>query len=435
MVVLGESRQTGGDRSSPPLIKRWGKDEIALHWTACALHERVGVYWHMLPQASQARKAIWEAINPHTGQRRIDEAFPKELRKRTLNNEMFIEFKCGSTWQVVGSDNFNSLVGSPPIGLVSSEHALSNPKAWSYLRPILVENGGWAIFISTYRGKNHFWELGEAAKDDPNWYFEVSPVSKTKAVDAGVLREELDFMTREMGRDAAVAMYNQEWECDPDAAIQGSFYAGELSRAVAERRISHVPFDSVLPVYTYWDLGLDDATAIWWAQFSGKEIRLIKYREFHEPLQAVATQVMEIGQLGRYAYKSHVLPHDAAAREMTTGRTREQALRGILGDIQIMPQDAVADGINAVRSLLDRMWFDERGTKDGVEALKNYCRDYDEKNKVFRDRPLHNWASHGSDAIRQLALHYRENIGITEQQAHREQRYGRRGGTRSGWVS
>jgi hypothetical protein len=142
---------------------------------------------------------------------------------------------------------------------------------------------------------------------------------------------------------------------------------------------------------------------------------------------------MEIGTQSRYAYKQHVLPHDAAAREMTTGRTREQALRGILGNIAIMPQDAIADGINATRSLMDRMWFDQVGTKDGFEALKNYCRDYDEKNKIFRDRPLHNWASHGSDAMRQLALYYKESAGISGQQQHRE-RYGKAPQRKSAWV-
>ena len=147
--------EKGGKLAYVIAHRRWGKDDIALHWTACAAFDRVGTYWHLLPQASQARKAVFEAINPHTGLRRIDEAFPRELRETTRENEMFIRFKNGSTWQVVGSDNYDSLVGSPPVGVVMSEWALAKPQAWAYLRPILKENGGWAAFITTPRGRNH----------------------------------------------------------------------------------------------------------------------------------------------------------------------------------------------------------------------------------------------------------------------------------------
>jgi hypothetical protein len=166
----------GGTRAIDIAHRRWGKDEVALHWSAIAAHDRVASYWHLLPQASQARKAIWDAINPHTGKRRIDEAFPQALRKRTREQDMFIEFKSGSTWQVLGSDNFNSLVGSPPAGIVMSEWALCNPAAWAYLKPILDENGGWAIFITTPRGKNHAHAMYQMAKANPKWFAEVSNV-------------------------------------------------------------------------------------------------------------------------------------------------------------------------------------------------------------------------------------------------------------------
>ena len=143
----------GGKRAVAVWHRRAGKDDICLHWTACAAMERVGVYWHLLPQADQARKAIWDAVNPLTGLRRIDEAFPHAIRANTRETDMFIRFKNGSTWQVVGSDNFNSLVGTPPIGLVLSEWALADPAAWAYLSPILMDNGGWAVFITTPRGR------------------------------------------------------------------------------------------------------------------------------------------------------------------------------------------------------------------------------------------------------------------------------------------
>ena len=152
---LWEYLKAGGTRAVACWHRRSGKDEVGLHHTACMAHRRVGNYWYMLPQYSQARKAMWDAINPHTQKRRIDEAFPQEIRRTTRDQEMQIVFKNGSTFQLVGSDNFNSLVGSPPVGLVFSEYALSDPSAWGYLRPILLENGGWAIFNSTPRGRNH----------------------------------------------------------------------------------------------------------------------------------------------------------------------------------------------------------------------------------------------------------------------------------------
>jgi hypothetical protein len=147
--------EKNGKRAVAIWHRRAGKDEVCLHWSAVAAHTRVGVYWHMLPEANQARKAVWDAVNPHSGLRRINEAFPRELRESTRETDMAIRFKSGSLWQLVGSDNYNSLVGSPPVGVVFSEFALADPSAWGYLRPILAENNGWALFITTPRGRNH----------------------------------------------------------------------------------------------------------------------------------------------------------------------------------------------------------------------------------------------------------------------------------------
>jgi phage terminase large subunit len=399
----------GGLRAVEIAHRRWGKDDVALHWTAVSAMQRVGTYWHMLPEAAQARKAIWEAVNPHTGIRRIDEAFPKAMRQTTREQEMFIRFVNGSTWQVVGSDNFNSLVGSPPIGIVFSEYALANPASWSYLRPILRENGGWAIFITTPRGNNHAKTLLDSAKAGESWHAEVSSVYDTRALTESELEEEKAEYIRENGIDAGTALFDQEYGCSFDAAVIGSYYVGELAQAhQAPKRITKVPYDSALPVHTYWDLGLDDATAIWFAQHVGKEIRLIRYREWTQtPLTAIAAEVMGMP----YAYGTHVLPHDARAREMTTGRSREEVMRSILGRVEVMPVHEVADGINAVRTLFSRFWIDEEECKQGIECLRNYRKQWDEKKKTFQDRPFHDWASHGADALRQLALHFREKMG------------------------
>ena len=170
--------------------RRSGKDDVGLHWAACASQERVGTYWHMLPQYSQARKAIWDAVDPHKGQRRIDIAFPKELRENTVQNTMTIQFKSGSMWHVVGSDNYDSLVGTPPVGVVFSEWALADPKAWAFLRPILAENGGWALFVTTSRGRNHAARMYETYKDDPGWFVERVRATETDVFSAHQLEQE-----------------------------------------------------------------------------------------------------------------------------------------------------------------------------------------------------------------------------------------------------
>ena len=404
--------EEGGKRAVEVAHRRWGKDEVALHWTAVAAHQKVGTYWHMLPEAAQARKAIWEAVNPHTGHRRIDEAFPPEIRASTREQEMFIRFKNGSTWQVVGSDNFNSLVGSPPVGLVFSEYAIANPAAWSYLRPILLENGGWALFIYTSRGNNHGKALIDTAKTSKGWFGEISPVSQTKAVDPEALAEDLDAMIKEMGQTQAQALYNQEWECSFDSAVVGAYYAAELEQARIDRRICAVAYDPAVPVNTVWDLGLDDATAVWFFQNVGKEIHLINYREWtQQSLTDICREVLSMP----YVFGEHVFPHDIEARELTTGRSRKEVVTNIMGKVSVAPRLDVADGINATRTLFGRMWFDETACAQGLECLRNYRKKWDERRKTFEDRPFHDWSSHGSDSLRYLAITYREQRGLTQE--------------------
>ena len=199
--------------------RRAGKDDLSLHWAAkSAMQLRVGGYWHMLPMANQARKAIWDAVNPRTGRRRIDDAFPSEIRDSTREQDMFIRFKNGSTWQVVGSDNYNALVGSPPVGVVFSEYALADPAAWAFLRPILAENGGWAIFISTPRGRNHFARLVDFARGDARWFGQVLTVEDSGSISLEVINSERRELRAERGEKEAKSIIAQEYYCDFDAA-------------------------------------------------------------------------------------------------------------------------------------------------------------------------------------------------------------------------
>lgn len=387
--------------------RRAGKDDVCLHWAATQAMQRIGNYWHMLPQYAQARKSVWEAVNPRTGMRRIDEAFPDAICETKRSQDMFIRFRNGSTWQLVGSDTYNSLVGSPPIGVTASEWALADPSAWAYLRPILLENGGWAVFITTVRGKNHVFRMHEAHKNDPDWFVQVLAATDTGAMSAQALEKERLEYQAEYGVDDGDALFAQEYLCDWNAAIVGSYYGRMMRDAETAGRIRSVPYDPMALVHTAWDLGLSDSTAIWFFQIVGFEFHIIDYIENSgQPLAWYAAELRK----RPYAYGDHILPHDAEAKELQTNRSRTDTLRELLGQ-SVRPlvgrgaeKTLISDGINAVRTILPRCWFDAEKCAKGIDALKAYRREYDEQRKAFHDRPVHDWASHPADAFRYLAL-------------------------------
>lgn len=394
--------------------RRWGKDDLALHWTSVAAHQRIGTYWHMLPEYAQARKAIWDAVNPHTGIRRIDEAFPKEIREKTDEQQMFIRFKSGSTWQVVGSDSFNSLVGSPPVGLVFSEWALADPSAWAYLRPILLENGGWALFIYTSRGRNHGYKTWMLSQEEPEWFGIRQNALETGVFSKDQLESELREYKSDYGDEDGEALFEQEYMCSFDSAVLGAYYGRILAKLDRDGRICSVPYDVTLPVYTAWDLGIDDATAIWFVQIAGTEIRVIDYEEFRgRGLVDIARDVLR----KPYIYQEHYLPHDVEVREQTTGKMRKETLESVgLKPIRPGSRIPVADGIAAARNMLPRCVFDARNCEKGLDALRQYHVEFDSKTKTMKTRPKHDWSSHPADAFRELA------VNLFDVQAAREAR-------------
>lgn len=401
--------ERGGTRALEIAHRRWGKDEVCLHWAAVAAHLKPATYWHMLPLATQARKAIWEAINPHTGRRRIDEAFPVELRETTLNNEMMIRFKCGSTWQVVGSDNFNALVGAPPAGVVFSEFALNNPAAWAYIQPILEENGGWALFITTPRGRNHAHRMLGAAQKDPDWFTDVQSAHDTGIFDAQRLAKIRGELIAIYGEDAGDAMFRQEYLCDFDAAVLGAYYGREVEQAKREGRVTRVQHDPAFQVFTAWDLGYSDDTSIWFWQVIAGEIRVLEcYSDRGKTLSEYAAVIKS----RPYDYGGHWLPHDARAKTLASGgRSIMEMLGDMLGGpgkIAIVPSLALQDGIQAVRAMFPRCWFDADGCALGLDALPQYRREYDTEKRMFRDAPMHDWTSHLADAFRMMAIAWRE---------------------------
>lgn len=399
--------ENGGLHAEWIVHRRGGKDEVALHRTACAAFERVANYWHMLPEYAQARKAIWDAVNPHTGKRRIDEAFPRELRARTNAQEMLIEFKNGSIWQVAGSDNYDRLVGSSPAGVVFSEWALADPAARAFIRPMLLENGGWQLYITTPRGRNHAYRSFNNAKETPGSFAELLTVEQTGVFDADALERERLALIADYGEDEGESLFRQEYYCSFDAAIMGAFWAAEIERLEQAGRVTRVEYDDALPVHTAWDLGYTDDTAIWfWQQHLG-EVRVIDcHASSGKPWDYYAELVKAKG----YQYGNHWLPHDARAKTLASGgRSIEEMARHAFGmsRVRIVPNLSVQDGIQAARRVFAHAWFDE-SLRDDIEALRQYRREWDDKAKAFKPRPLHDWTSHRADAFRMLAVVWKE---------------------------
>lgn len=388
--------ENGGKRAIALWHRRSGKDDVALHWAAVSAMQRVGNYWHMLPEAAQARKAIWEAVNPHTGKRRIAEAFPRQIAE-FRETDMLVRFKNGSTWQLVGSDNYDRLVGTTPIGVVFSEWALADPAAWAYIRPILAENGGWALFITTPRGRNHASSMHEAAKLDPAWFSETLRADQTGVFTPAQLEQERAAYAAEYGAVEGEALFNQEYLVSFDAAIRGAYYAAEIQKLEMAGQIRSVPYDPALGVETWWDLGVGDSTAIWFVQRDRREIRVI---DFYEMTGEGLAHYAKVLQGKPYVYSRHIAPHDIAVRELGSGRSRLEMAEELGIRFDVAPRLAVDDGINAVRLALPVCWFDAVKCAPGLEALRQYRKDWDDRLKTFRDRPRHDWTSHAADAFR-----------------------------------
>ena len=304
-VPLWRYLEHGGKRAVAVWHRRAGKDDVCLHWTACAMMSRPATYWHMLPEASQARKAIWEAVNPHTGKKRIDEAFPLEIRAVTREQEMMIKFRNGATWQVVGSDNYDSLIGSPPVGLVYSEWAVADPTSWAYLMPILEENGGWALWVYTPRGSNHGKTTFDLATERMgaanNWFSQLLTVDDTKIFSTVQLDEIRQSYTKQYGPSRGEALFRQEFYCSWTAAFTGkSVYTDkEFVRTFHVSKLPLLPLvhdniknSSNRTVYRGWDhTGLHPACVVTYLTGTGQ---WMVFKEFWEDNCGIEDFVLQV---------------------------------------------------------------------------------------------------------------------------------------------
>lgn len=375
--------------------RRAGKDRTAWNKLICEAAKKKAIYYYFFPTYRQGRKAIWDGIDPSTGMSFLDH-IPKELLAKKNDTEMKITLSNGSLIQIVGTDDYNAILGTPPYGCVFSEYSLQDPRAWEYIKPILRENKGWAIFLYTPRGKNHGYDIYIMAQNSEDWYAELLTIRDTKRDDeTPVLSEEDIKKEREEGM--AEEMVQQEYFCSFTGFIQGNYYSKQIEQAVKDERIGDVPHVSGHEVYTAWDLGMDDSTTIWFFQAIGLQIRLIDY---YENSGEGLSHYMKIIKEKSYVYGDHYLPHDVEVRELGTGISRRETLinlglKSIITVKRARDQQSILNGIEAGRNLLSRCWFDKKKCVWGIKALENYRAEYDEEKRKLGNAPEHDWSSHG----------------------------------------
>jgi len=366
--------------------RRFGKTVAALnHIIKCAiLNEKENPrYAYIAPTYGQAKRVAWDYLLKYT----------LPLGATANIAELRIDF-WGRRIQLYGSDNPDSLRGQYFDGAVIDEVGDQNPVIWTdIIRPALSDRLGWCLFIGTPKGHNHFKDLRDRAETEDGWGLLEFKASQTNVI----AESELKAARSEMGEDK----YLQEFECSFNAAVEGSYYGQILNDLESKNRFQEIPRDDLCQTKCAWDLGMGDSTAIWVVQIAGSEIRLIDYYENNGVgLDKYVSWLRDNG----WEKADQILPHDVQVRELGSGRSRLEVLQEAGLNIRIAPRMSVDDGIQAVRRLLPRCWFNIPRVKQGLDCLRNYRRDYDEKRKVFFDRPLHDWSSHGSDAFRYLAI-------------------------------
>jgi phage terminase large subunit len=345
-----------------------------------------GRFGYVAPFYVQAKDAAWTYLK----------RFAQNVPGATINeSELRVDYRHnGARVRIYGADNYDRMRGGYFDGVILDEYGDMHPAAWpEVIRPMLADRKGWAVFIGTPKGRNDFFKVWERAQGRDDWFALLLKASESGLIDEAELEDQREGMTPEQ--------FEQEFECNFDAAVVGAYYGKEVVDAERAGRVAKVEIDAALSVQTAWDLGIGDSTAIWAFQMAPEgKVRVVDYYENHS--QPLAHYV---GVLEAKGYKGRCwVPHDAKARELGTGRTRVETLLSLGRDVALVPNHTVMDGINAARVSFRRFWFDELNCRQGLEALRQYRSEFDEKAKVFKDRPRHDWTSHGADAFRYMAM-------------------------------
>jgi hypothetical protein len=356
-----------------------------------------GRYAYLAPYYAQAKSIAFDYLM----------RFSEPVRANHNVSELWVELINGARIRLFGADNADSLRGLYLDGVVLDEFADMKPSLWgAVLRPLLSDRRGWATFIGTPKGHNQFWEIYNNATKDDSWYVKTLRASQTGLIP----QEELDDARKMQTQD----QYLAEWECDFESAIIGAFYGKEMRQLTDQGRILDIEYDPMFPVHTAWDLGYSDDTAIWWFQVVHGEIRMLDYHSSNgQPVAFYAGIIQSREKERGYVYGTHYLPHDARAKTLASNKSIIEQLSDKipLKYLKIVPSLSLQDGIQATRLALTRAWFDHK-CEDGIECLRQYQREYDEDKKVFRDKPRHDWTSHGADAFRMLAIAWKEEAKL-----------------------
>lgn len=366
--------------------RRAGKTVAAINDIIRRAMLKKGIYALIAPFRAQIKAVAWEYLKHYAFQ----------VMKQANEAELMVALVNGSVIRLFGADNPDSLRGLGFDGVYMDEYGDFKPSVWgNVIRPTLSDKKGWAVFGGTPKGHNQFYDIVRVAQETEGWFFLRLPASESQLLDD----EELKAARQQLSED----QYLQEYECSFDAAILGAYYGEEMRMVDQEGRVTNVEYDPEVPVFTAWDLGYRDDTAIWWYQLVGNEVHVLDY------YGASGADVADLAEevLSRdYRYERHWLPHDARAKTLASGgKSIVEQMAYYLGSdkLAIVPDLSVQDGIQAVRRMLPRCWFDNR-CGEGIEALRQYQRNYDEDKKAFRRTPRHDWCSHPADAFRMMAV-------------------------------
>lgn len=390
--------------------RRAGKDLTAWNHLVVEAIKKKAIYYYFFPTYKQGRKALWEALSPSTGVRFL-EHIPKELIANKNDTEMKITLVNGSIIRVVGTDDYDSIVGTNPYGCVFSEYALQDPRAWNFVRPILTENKGWAVFISTPRGRNHMYTLYRMAQASPEWYTETLSYDKTKREDGTPVISEKDI-EREREEGMFEELIQQEYKCSFEGYVQGAYYSKQIEEARGDNppRITALPYVEGFSVHTAWDLGYDDSTSIWFFQVINQQFRFIDYYENCGQGWPFYVKVLKDKP---YVYGDHYMPHDVAVHEKQSGKTHKEFfeeldIRPIIPVSRPRNSDVIIlECIPKVRGILSQCWFDKTKCSIGLSSLESYHAEYDEEKKVLSNRPAHDISSHAADAFRTFVMGFK----------------------------
>lgn len=394
-VAFWEAMKAGKKRAVLVWHRRAGKEKTCWNYLLTKAVQKIGIYYYFFPHFSQGRKILWDGVDKD-GFRLLHHIPPALIDGTPNSTEMKIRLRNGSLIQIIGTNNIDSIVGTNPIGCVFTEYSLQNPTAWQLIRPILVENNGWAVFNFTPRGSNHGKDIYEMAKTNPEWFTQLLTVKDTKVVSEEDIQKE-----RESGMSED--FIQQEFYCSFTLGVEGSYYAKYIQEARDEDRISNVPWDKQQRVHTAWDIGYGDSTAIIFYQLSGREIHIIDYYEAHgEGFPHYATVLKD----KPYIYGEHYGPHDIDSHAFSSGLSAREVASSLGIKFITLPtlKLRLEDGIEAVRGVFPRVWIDEAKCKYLVKCLENYRKEFDQRLEVYKERPRHDKYSHGADAMRYLAI-------------------------------